>query len=332
MTHAPRCLQKWTGIACLCMFALCAPLSAFAQDKPSDPPVPPEDARFVENFSAFELFLTGGVLAGGTVITIFGEDLFGAPSPSMGTPSEDSVDWRLAHWSNEGPDPNKQWLGGIPDYGGYFLPAAAIGYYGLSTVGNALSDDFFMRDHRHHMAAYGGALGWTILMTNVLKLMVGRQRPYTVRPDLNADEYKEAPKERVLSFPSGHSAATAVTMAFLSLNVSDYLIREQLNEQNSFVQLTVGRLMPAAAAAGITWTVMYSRIKDQRHWLSDTIVGASIGTGFAALFYVMHFDEDGRPRKRFKKGEQQGLFSGITNPSLMPTFGQANGLSLGFQF
>lgn len=327
-----RRVHQWLSILCLLLCVLCSPALASAQDKPSDPPVPPADARFAENFSPFELFLTGGILAGGTVLTVFGEDLFGAPSPGMGLPSPASVDWRMSQWSNASPNPEEQWLGGIPDYGGYILPGFAIGYYGLSTIGNAVSDNFFMRDHKHDLAAYSGALGWTIFVTNALKLMVGRQRPYVVRTDVDKDLYDEKPREQVLSFPSGHSAATAVTTSFLALNLSDYLIREQLNEQNSFVQLTVGRLMPAALAAGVTWMVMYSRIKDQRHWLSDTIVGAGIGTAFSAMFYVMHFDEDGRPRKRFEKGEQQGLFSGITRPSVMPTFGQSNGVSMGFQF
>lgn len=330
MTIDSRRVQHWASIFCLVLCAFCMPTLALAQSNPSDPS--PDEARFAENFSPFELSLTGGALVGSVGLILFGEDLFGAPSPGMGTPDPNSVDWRVAHWANKNPKPDEQWLGGIPDYGGYALPGLALGYYGLSTIGNALSDDFFMRDHKHHMTAYAGALGWTMLTTNILKLMVGRQRPYTVRPDVNINDYDEPEKEQVISFPSGHSAATAVTMTFLALNLSDYLVREQLNDQNSFVQLSVGRLLPAALAAGVTWTVMYSRIKDQRHWLSDTLVGAGIGAGFAGLFYVMHFDEDGRPRKRIEKDEGGGLLSGITRPNVMPTFGQANGLSMGFQF
>ena len=54
--------------------------------------------------------------------------------------------------------------------------------------------------------------------------------------------------------------------------------------------------MPMVVASGLTWTVMYSRIKDQQHWLSDTLTGALIGSAFATLFYTLHFDELGQPR------------------------------------
>lgn len=291
-----RCvLSFWRRTFCFLLVAVCLtlPWTAFAQEnKRAQKEVP-----FFQNYSAFELGLTGVAGVGAVVLIGFGHDIFGDPIPSMGTPDQRSVDWRFTHWANPNPDPEKQWLGGTPDYAGYAMPALALGFYGLGTIGAALSDDFFMDSRKHELAAYAGSIGWTMLTINALKLMVGRNRPFTVRDDIDKSKVNEPAKEQVISFPSGHSASAAATMTFVFMDLSDYLVREVFAESNGAVKFTVGRLLPGLVASGLTWTVMYSRIKDQRHWLSDTLVGAMIGAGFSTLFYTMHFDELGNPRK-----------------------------------
>lgn len=305
------------------VFLLCLllPLVSFAQSKKQ------KDVDFFDNYSKLELGITGVAALSAVTLIGFGHDIFGDPIPGMGTPDPGSVDWRFSHWANPNPDPTKQWLGGIPDYAGYAMPALAIGFYTLGTVGSALSDDFFMDSRKHELAAYVSSISWTMLTVNALKLMVGRNRPFTVRDDIDKSKVNEPLKEQVISFPSGHSGSAAATMTFLFLDASDYLVREVFADSHGVVKFTAGRLLPALLAGGVTWTVMYGRIKDQRHWLSDTLVGAMIGTGISTLVYTLHFDQDGNPRQDNKKEESISL---NVAPLISPN--GHTGLNLGWVF
>ena len=91
--------------------------------------------------------------------------------------------------------------------------------------------------------------------------------------------------EQLLSFPSGHSTAIAATSFFLAADLSDHLVSGPLKAKGPVTRALVGRVLPYVSAAGLSWLVMYSRIKDQRHWLSDTLkqmqargVATSVGT------------------------------------------------------
>ena len=99
----------------------------------------------------------------------------------------------------------------------------------------------------------------------------------------------------LLSFPSGHSTAIAATSFFLAADLSDHLVSGPLKTKGPVTRALVGRVLPYVSAAGLSWLVMYSRIKDQRHWLSDTLTGGLIGVGSALLSYHLHFDAAGRP-------------------------------------
>jgi len=75
--------------------------------------------------------------------------------------------------------------------------------------------------------------------------------------------HRDRPNGTSKSFPSGHTAA-----AFVS---------------SSFLQFRYGYKygIPAYAVAAFTG---YSRIQAKKHWTSDVIAGAAIGTGFAYIF------------------------------------------------
>ncbi len=305
--------------------------------KPLETPThskPQREVDLLENFSPLELTLTGIGAVGAVTLIGGGHSLFGEPTPSMGAPVPDSVDWRFTHWANPEPDPAGQFLRGVADLSGYVMPALAIGFYGLATVGDLLSDDFFLDGRKHELVAYVETISWTMVSVNALKLAVGRARPYAVRPDLIArrGEYKERESEDLISFPSGHSASAAATATFVAMDLSDYLVREYLADSHGAVKWIVGRGVPAIAAGGVTWTVMYSRIKDQRHWLSDTVTGAFIGAGFAALFYTLHFDSLGHPHIRHPGAGDEAGSTVRLNLSPFGPAGSNAGLSLGAIF
>lgn len=255
--------------------------------------VPP----ITENYSPLELTVFGIVSAGALTLMLGGDKIVGAPSPSMGPPSRASADWRFSEWANPNPDPTTQWLGGAPNIGGYALPVITLAFYGAGTLGSAFSSDFFIGDTSHELIAFGESLAWSMLVVNSLKFGVGRERPFVAKARTGSsaprDQWDIPKKEDNISFPSAHAAAAAVTMTFVTLDLSDHLYHYTLRDQPGAIRWGVGRLLPALAGASVTWTVMYSRIKDQQHWLSDTVVGTLIGTTFATIFYTMHFDEQG---------------------------------------
>ncbi len=287
---------------------LCSPGLALAQQG--------EEVGVLENYSPLELTLGGVGVAGAIMFIGWGSDIFGNPRPGMGPPDTESVDWRFSHWANPTPDPRTKWLGGVPDLAGYVAPALTVGLYAAGTIGSALGDDFVLGDQKHELIAFTEAFAWSMVTVNALKLLVGRTRPFAVRPDIDPALIEEDEDEQFISFPSGHSASAAATTVFLALDLGDHLATNVLKDAHPAVQFSVGRVLPLVAAGGLTWTVMYGRIRDQRHWLSDTLTGAMIGAGFSTLVYTMHFGPGGQPRRNIARPEPGSA-------SLMPVVGPA---------
>jgi membrane-associated phospholipid phosphatase len=310
-----------------------APQAALAQSVPDVGGL--KRPLVAENFSPFELTTLGVASAGALTLMMGGDAIFGQPKPSMGPPAYDSIDARFSRWANPNPDPASQWLGGAPDLGGYAMPIVALAFYGTGAAGNALSSDFFIGDTTHELIAFGESLAWSMLVVNGLKFMVGRERPFVAKSRAGEvaprDQWDVPQKEENISFPSGHSAAAAVTMTFVMLDLSDHLYYNSLSGQHGAVRWGVGRLLPALAGAGVTWTVMYSRIKDQRHWLSDTLVGAFVGTTFATIFYTMHFDDKGKARRRYKACDDCDESTATTTQHIIaPTMLPHSGVGFGW--
>lgn len=99
-----------------------------------------------------------------------------------------------------------------------------------------------------------GAIGLAGVTTEALKLTVGRSRPFQV---LNGDPDEMRMFSGGSSFPSGHA-----TIAFAAATALD---RE-----------TDSRWVPWLAYP-IAGLVGWSRIHDEKHWLSDVAAGAAVG-------------------------------------------------------
>lgn len=97
-----------------------------------------------------------------------------------------------------------------------------------------------------------GSLALTGAVANLLKLGVGR-----TRPSYTTDQYDFHPFTRAASWPSGHTA----TAFSLASSVSD--------EVHS-LPVSIGLYSVASLTA-------WSRVNDNRHWLSDVAAGALIG-------------------------------------------------------
>jgi undecaprenyl-diphosphatase len=99
-----------------------------------------------------------------------------------------------------------------------------------------------------------------LIVTNVIKVAVGRDRPDIARL-VTASGY---------SFPSGHTASAAAAYAAIAL----VLGRRRSGRTKAVL---------AGAAGGITVAVATSRVLLGAHWLTDVIAGAALGWACFAL-------------------------------------------------
>jgi hypothetical protein len=95
------------------------------------------------------------------------------------------------------------------------------------------------------------------ITTELLKIVIGRSRPYT-NEGFDMDPFNMSFNDDENSLPSGHTS-TAFTIATV--------LSERIN--NTFASIAL------YSFAGLT---AFERIYADRHWFSDTVLGAAIGT------------------------------------------------------
>ena len=137
------------------------------------------------------------------------------------------------------------------------LPAAAL-------VAGTFAYAWLIDDQTGRVESYSmvEAAALSAVTTTALKFVAGRQRP-------NETSDENAWRNSGSSFPSLHtSAAFAIGTVFA----------ESGNDEYRWVRRVVGYGMAGATA--------YVRMKDNVHWLSDTVAGAAIG--IATAQFVLH--------------------------------------------
>jgi membrane-associated phospholipid phosphatase len=141
----------------------------------------------------------------------------------------------------------------------------------------------------------------------VIKAVVGRQRP-SVQPR-NASSYqlgRGLQSDSFRSFPSGHTTSAFAAAAAVSSETSRYW---------PGTRWVIGPILyTGAALTGV------SRMYNNRHWMSDVLVGAGIGT-FAGLKVVRY--QHSHPGNRLDRW----LLKGSLSPA--PDGGQALHWSIG---
>ena len=115
----------------------------------------------------------------------------------------------------------------------------------------------------------------TTAATNVLKVLMGRPRPDYV--DRTTRDY-ESPEQRDkelhdarLSLPSGHSSAAFAFATQTGL----WLHRAGCARAWGRTARYAGYAVPLAIASAVAWT----RVSDNRHYPSDVLAGALLGSG-----------------------------------------------------
>jgi membrane-associated phospholipid phosphatase len=119
-------------------------------------------------------------------------------------------------------------------------------------------------------------------VTGLVKGVAGRQRPFVDRTDADAFSLGGGfGRGTRASFPSGHTTAAFAAAAAITEESRDWW--------------PAGRWAVAAVMYGGAATVGLARMYDDKHWASDVVLGAGIGTlsGLAVVRY-----NHARPRNR----------------------------------
>lgn len=120
-------------------------------------------------------------------------------------------------------------------------------------------------------------------VTQLTKLLVGRERPFVHALPPEAKPLTSSPSGNNVSFFSGH-ASEAFALAAASGTIS-----EMRGYRWAAATWSVG--------GAIAVTTAYLRIAADRHWLTDVLVGAIVGASIGfAMPYVFHSPVDETPR------------------------------------
>ncbi|MEM7676347.1 MAG: phosphatase PAP2 family protein, partial [Myxococcota bacterium] len=188
---------------------------------------------------------------------------------------------RFDRWSLMSP-----WRGasGVSDVLLYSLMAGPIAFSAVDIAaagagGQRIGDD---------LAVVGQTLGATYLATVVLKLAVSRPRP--LAHSASFGKFVRFSGDARLSFPSGHAS-----MSFASASVLSVMLAERFGRSS-------GAVIGISAAYATAATVAIARVLAQKHFLSDVLVGAALGTALGLTIPLLHTKtrapSDGRASSR----------------------------------
>ena len=146
------------------------------------------------------------------------------------------------------------------------LLAGVIGFAGIASFQGATP-----AQRRGHVAVFANSLAWTLAATDWMKVIVRRKRPVLYTADATA---AAADPNSQRSFPSGHaSVAFAAATTYLVMAQ-----RERLPHRGRNVALLY------AGAVGVSAL----RVAAGRHFPTDVVGGAALGTGIGWLVAKVH--------------------------------------------
>ncbi|MDX2010474.1 MAG: phosphatase PAP2 family protein [Myxococcaceae bacterium] len=123
-----------------------------------------------------------------------------------------------------------------------------------------------------------------IAATQVVKFSAGRARPYTVGADEALLAQARDPADHNLSFFSGHTSFT------VGLTVSAGMIGLLRGYKTAWLTWAVGVPMALATAT--------LRLAADKHWMTDVLVGAAIGSAFSVAIPLLFHGREAAPAFR----------------------------------
>lgn len=237
------------------------------------------------------------------------------PAPALIGPRVDLDDMDLAVLM----DPRLDGTIGKPFLKEQVPSSALIGVAAVTILGSAGLDYAVTGDlHRTNGLVLGGleALMGTVLVTEVFKLSFGRLRPDFRDRYLNAactgvvdtpagldcatvdtSRFRiseDGLQDGMKSFVSGHSSSAFAIATFSSWWLGSTLVwsKDRPAWGPAVGALSMGTLMAGAGYVAST------RLSDNKHHAEDVVVGSLIGATVATTAWFVHFDIDGRARRR----------------------------------
>lgn len=151
------------------------------------------------------------------------------------------------------------------------IPEAVMAGFALSSAG--LIAGLPGEGRWYHLKGYAQAVLTTLAITEIAKNAVGRHRP-TYEGDLSDLDSRR-------SFWSGHSSLGAAMSVYLGLYLGRNIL-PQMDPERGRLYKALGTVGLGAALVGIP----LSRLKDNRHHLSDVLTGSLVGAATAVAFYA----------------------------------------------
>jgi membrane-associated phospholipid phosphatase len=297
-----------------------APAATLAPAPPSPPAKRPRGQRVPlrENFPWPEIVGIGALAVANVVLKTYEMDIAKARGePLIGEPP--GFDRAISNALYQGPFAHPFLLHTPELVMTEVGPAVYLGYLGVNSLaiwtrGRALVGS----DNADHKAfAFAEAYTLTTVLSLSAKLGIGRERPFETLHRYGSDPGQ--PKTKI-SFWSNQTSASFCLATFLWRDVSDWLTSGPMADSSDGKRLWLGRVLPGSVLALAAGFDGYSRIVDQRHWFSDVVVGAAVGTAVGYSVYAYHFDWAGEPRSRWGKPTSVSIVPMPRGAALVGTF------------
>lgn len=140
----------------------------------------------------------------------------------------------------------------------------------MFTNSNVSSDDYKV------LFLFHKSLMYTHTLTEIVKSVVKRERP-------NGSDYR--------SFFSGHTSTTFAASTFLYLELRDFYKTWRVTRNDDFLD-TAFHVSSFALLYGWAGYVGYSRLRDNKHFITDVLLGAAAGTAVSYFVYNLYLGED----------------------------------------
>jgi len=170
-------------------------------------------------------------------------------------------------------------------------------YYGRFSTGYGLGSLIYLGgilagsdDVRLTGRAVIEAHTFAMLITGVIKATAGRSRPF--KQEGNRRFLFFADENPNWSFPSGHAASAFAVSSVLGTRIN--------------------RPWATAGLYALSTLTAVQRVYDDKHWLSDTIVGAAIGTVVGLAVGGMINDEEDRMERGMVESGEPVPLAGVT--------------------
>jgi len=135
-----------------------------------------------------------------------------------------------------------------------------------------MSDKLNKNDLKHSIVFYKSII-YTNLCTEIIKGIVHKDRPD------NSDSR---------SFFSGHSSTTFAASTFIYRELKDFYDDWDVTSDNEILNKSL-TAFSFATLYGWSGYVAYSRIKDNKHYLLDVLLGAAVGVMISNFLYDSYF-------------------------------------------